>query len=505
MIMLGDISTGFSLLFKWSVPLANMIGIIIGIVIGAIPGLGPTIAVAILIPVTFFLPTVPSMMLLLGVYQAGIYGGSISAILFNIPGVPASSATVFDGFPMAQQGKGGKALKIALFSSVFGNGFSCILLLLIAAPLAAVALRFGPPEIATLMLLALTVICAVSGRSILKGMLVGLLGLLLSTVGLDPIWGTFRLTWEIPELESGFSLIPFLIGLFAISELLVQSGRPDPALIIKKGKTFEQGLSQVSTENEVSFFEMWRMRGIMLWSALIGLFIGILPGIGSTTAAFMSYALARQRSKDPQMFGKGALEGIAAAETANNAVTGGALIPMLSLGIPGDAVTAVILGAFILQGLAPGPFLFKNHGPEVYAILFGLILSTIPTLILGFIFLHFAVRVLKLRRSLIFPVILVMCVVGSFSVDNSLFDVAVMFGFGFLGYAFRLGHYPLPPLLIGFILGKPFEEAMRQSLLISKGSLMVFLESPISTGFLILSVIVLIFSLRISRRIRMGI
>lgn len=501
--MFADFFVGFTLLFHWSVLLANVVGIIIGTFIGAIPGLGPTIAVAILIPVTFFLPTVPSMMLLLGVYQAGIYGGSISAILFNIPGVPGSAATVFDGFPMAEQGRAGKALKTALFSSVFGNGFSCLVLLVVAAPLAAVALRFGPPEIAALILLALTVISAVSGRSMLKGLLVGLLGLLFSTVGLDPIWGTVRLTWGEPQLEAGFTLIPFLIGLFAISELLVQSGRLDPVLVMEKARTRESGPSRLSKDNHVSFLEMWRMRGIMLWSALIGLFIGILPGIGSTTPAFMSYALARQRSKNPEMFGKGALEGVAAPETANNAVTGGALIPLLSLGIPGDAVTAVILGAFMLQGLTPGPFLFRDHGPEVYAILFGLILSTIPTLIVGLILLRYAVKVLKLRRSFIFPTVLVMCVVGSFSVNNSLVDVGVMFAFGFIGYACRLSDYPLPPLLIGFILGSTFEEAMRQSLLISQGSLMIFIQRPIAAGFLILSAIVLISSVRLSRRMYM--
>jgi putative tricarboxylic transport membrane protein len=273
--------------------------------------------------------------------------------------------------------------------------------------------------------------------------------------------------------------------------------------VMEKARTRESGPSRLSKDNHVSFLEMWRMRGIMLWSALIGLFIGILPGIGSTTPAFMSYALARQRSKNPEMFGKGALEGVAAPETANNAVTGGALIPLLSLGIPGDAVTAVILGAFMLQGLTPGPFLFRDHGPEVYAILFGLILSTIPTLIVGLILLRYAVKVLKLRRSFIFPTVLVMCVVGSFSVNNSLVDVGVMFAFGFIGYACRLSDYPLPPLLIGFILGSTFEEAMRQSLLISQGSLMIFIQRPIAAGFLILSAIVLISSVRLSRRMYM--
>lgn len=500
--MFSEFLSGMSLLLSWYVLAANVVGIIIGTIVGAIPGLGPVIAIAVLIPVTFALPTVPALMLLLGVYQAGIYGGSISAILFNIPGVPAAAATVFDGFPMAQKGQGGKALKIALYSSVFGNIFSCLVLLLVAAPLASVALRFGPPELAALLLLALTVISGVSGRSMLKGLLAGLLGLLFATIGLDPIWGTFRFTMERPELENGLALVPVLIGLFAISELLVQVGRPDPALKMKNAGPLESRPAYSAKDNAVSFLEMWKMKGVMLYSAIIGLFIGILPGIGSTTPAFMSYAVARQKSRHPEKFGTGVPEGVAAPETANNAVTGGALIPLLSLGIPGDAVTAIILGALMLQGITPGPFLFRDNGPEVYAFLFGLILSTIPTLIVGRIYLRYAVKVLSVSRSLIFSTVLVMCVIGSYSVNNSVTDVVIMCVFGLIGYALRKFDFPLPPLLIGFILGKGFEEALRQSLLVSQGSLMIFVKSPIAAGFLLAAVAVLVWSIRLSFRIQ---
>jgi len=500
--MFTQFFAGISLILSWKVWAANIVGIIIGTIVGAIPGLGPVIAIAVLIPVTFALPTVPAMMLLLGVYQAGIYGGSISAVLFNIPGVPASAATAFDGFPLAQKGQAGKALKIALYASTFGNIFSCLVLLLVAAPLSAVALRFGPPELAALLLLALTVISAVSGGSMLKGLLSGLLGILFSTVGLDPIWGTARFTMGFPQLENGLALVPVLIGLFAISELLIQVGQPDPTLQIGKNNFFESKSTRTSKENHVSFLEMWRMRGVMFYSAIIGLLFGILPGIGSTTPAFISYAFARQKSKNPELFGKGALEGVAAPETANNAVTGGALIPLLSFGIPGDAVTAVILGALMIQGITPGPFVFRDNGTQIYALLVGLIISTIPTLIVGRILLRYAVKVLKLKRSIIFSTVLVMCVIGAFSVNNSVSDVAIMCIFGFIGYGLRLLDFPLPPLLIGFVIGKGFEDALRQSLLLSQGSLSIFIKSPIAAGFVILSAIVLIWSFRVSFRLQ---
>ena len=493
--MFTDLFAGFSLLLDWTVLAANIVGIIIGTIVGAIPGLGPVIAIAVLIPVTFVLPTVPAMMLLLGVYQAGIYGGSISAVLFNIPGVPAAAATVFDGFPMAQRGQGGRALKIALYSSTFGNIFSCLVLLMVAAPLAAIALKFGPPELATLLLLALTVISGVSGGSMLKGLIAGLFGLLFSTVGLDPIWGTFRFTMEIPELENGLALVPVLIGLFAISELLIQVGVPDPALKMKNSNPEAEKQTNAKA-NHVSFLDMWKMRATMLYSAVIGLCFGILPGIGSTTPAFMSYAFAKQKSKQPEEFGTGIDEGVAAPECANNAVTGGALIPMLSLGIPGDAVTAVILGALMLQGITPGPFVFRDNGVEVYAFLIGLILSTVPTLIAGRIFLRYAVKILALKRCYIFSTVLVMCIIGSYSVNNSAADVAIMCVFGFIGYGLRLLNVPLPPLLIGFVVGKGFEEALRQSLLVSQGSLMIFVQRPISAVFVALSIVVLIWTMR---------
>lgn len=498
--MIENVLSGASLLGDWLVVICTLSGIVIGIIIGAIPGLGPTVAIAALIPLTFVLSPIPSMMLLLGVYQGGIFGGSISAILFNIPGTPAASATVLDGFPLAKKGQGGKALKMALYASIYGNVFSCLVLLFVAEPLAAVALRFGPTEMSGLIFLALTIISAVGGRSVLRGLLMGFLGMLFSTVGLDPVWGTARMTFGNPNLDNGFSLIPVLVGLFAISEVMIQAGRPDFAASLAKSG----GKATADTESghRLSLREIWEQRGIMTWSAIIGVFFGFLPGIGSTTPAFISYGLAKQRSKTPEAFGKGALAGVAAPETANNAVTGGALIPLLSLGVPGDAVTAVILGALMLQGLAPGPFLFRDNGPQVYAILIGLLLASIPTLILGLLLFRYAVRILSVKNAMIFPVVLVMCVFGAYSVNNSMFDVATMCLFGIIGYGLRRYNYPIPPLLIGFILGGPFEWAVRQSLLISQGSPLIFFEHPISAAFVSIGLLVAVFSFRLSRRLR---
>lgn len=493
--MVDNLLSGFLLLLSWQAVFAAVVGLSIGIVIGAIPGLGPTIAIAVMLPVTFAMPFVPAMMLVLGIYQGGIYGGSISAILYNIPGTAAASATVFDGFPLAQKGKARRALKAALYASVVGNGLSCLVLLLVAAPLASFALRFGPPETAMLMLFALIAVGAVSGRSLFKGLITMMVGLLFATVGLDPVLGTSRFNFDLRILDSGIALIPVLVGLFAVSEILEQVGQRDPAADSTVATIKSGGPGDV-----FSWIELWRMRIIVFFSAVIGIIIGALPGIGSTTPAFLSYELARRRSRKPQEFGRGAIEGVVAPETANNAVTGGALIPALALAIPGDATTAVIMGALMLQGLTPGPFLFQNHGPEVYAILIGIILQTIPTIIIGLMLLPVAVRLLSVPRTVIFPAVLVMCVVGAYATNYNVFDVGVMVAAGFVGFGFRRLGYPLPPLLIGFILGAPFEAAVRQSLLMSQGSLSIFVSRPISLVFIALTVVMVAVSLRVARR-----
>ncbi|MEZ5649674.1 MAG: tripartite tricarboxylate transporter permease [Burkholderiaceae bacterium] len=482
----------FALLDVW-VLIAAISGITVGIIIGAIPGLGPTMAIALLIPATFSMPPVPALILLLGVYQGAIFGGSISAILLNVPGTPSSAATAIDGYAMARRGDGSRALRLALFASVFGNVFSCLVLMALAEPLARLALDFGPAEMAALMLFALMVIVLFGGGSRLDAAIMVLVGVCAGIVGLDPISGTPRYTYGTFALENGLRLIPVLIGLFAMSEVFVQ--------------LFEHRRSAVAGHeipplrtSRVGLVELLRMRTVLLVSSVIGTFVGILPGIGSTVPAFMSYNLARSRSRERERFGQGADEGVAAPEAANNAVTGGALVPTLALGIPGDAVTAVILGAFMLQGLAPGPFLFRDHGVEVYAIIEALLLSSVPTVVIGLLLFRVALHVIHIQPRHLFPAIAILAVLGSFSVDNSLFDVWVMLGAGVLGFLFRRSQFPVPPLLIGLILGPPFEQSLRQALLTSGGRVEIFVGSPIAIGFLAVTALCVVGTVIVLRR-----
>lgn len=479
------------LLDLW-VLVAALVGIVSGIIIGAIPGLGPTMAIALLIPVTFSMDPIPAIILLLGVYQGAIFGGSISAVLLNVPGTPSSAATAIDGFAMAKRGEGGRALRFALYASVFGNVFSCLVLMALAEPLARFALDFGPAEMTMLMLFALIVIVLFGGGSKLDALIMVLVGICAGIVGLDPISGTPRFTFGSFAFENGFQLIPVLIGLFAMSEVFLQAFAREPLANDADVPPLQSSV--------VRMVELWRMRATLLLSSVIGTFVGILPGIGSTVPAFMSYNLARSRSENPATFGNGAVEGVAAPEAANNAVTGGALVPTLALGIPGDAVTAVILGAFMLHGLAPGPFLFRDHGLEVYAIFEALLLSSIPTVILGLLFFRIAIHVTRIQPRHLLPAITILAIFGAFSVNNSLFDVWVMLGAGTLGFFLRRSGFPLPPLLIGLILGLPLEQSLRQALLTSGGSYGIFAASPITIGLLGIILFCLCLSLFLSLR-----
>ncbi|SBS36071.1 Tripartite tricarboxylate transporter TctA family protein [Marinomonas spartinae] len=478
----------FHALMNIWVLIAAVAGIVIGIIIGAIPGLGPTMAIALLIPVTFSMALIPAITLLLGVYQGAIFGGSISAILLNVPGTPSSAATAIDGYAMARRGEGGRALRIALYASVAGNIFSCLVLMMLAQPLASMALDFGPAEMATLMVFALTVIVLFGGGVRLDAAIMALLGIFAGIIGLDPIEGTPRFTFGSFAMENGLQLIPVLVGLFAMSEVFLQ-------LFKSKHSDAQKAEIPELLPSKLGFVDMWRMRVTLLWSSLIGTFVGILPGIGSTVPAFMSYSLARSRSRKPETFGRGADEGVAAPEAANNAVTGGALIPTLALGIPGDAVTAVILGAFMLQGLAPGPFLFRDYGVEVYAIFEALILSSIPTILFGLLLFKVAVHVIRIQPRHLFPSVIILALLGAFSVNNSLTDVWVMLGAGFVGFLLRRSGFPLPPLLIGLILGKPLEQSLRQALLTSNGSVGIFFHSSIAMTFIVITILCVVASI----------
>ncbi len=483
--MIENLIIGLGIIWTWEHLLAIVVGSVLGLVVGCIPGLTATMAVALILPLTFDLDFVTSIMLLVGAYKGGIFGGSITAILLNTPGTPASAATALDGYTLTKQGKGVKALKMAKYSSCLADFFSDLLLIAVAAPLAAIALRFGPPEIAMLILFSLTIIAGVAGKSIIKGLISGALGLLLATVGLDPILTVRRFVFDQPDLDSGLSLIPVLIGLFALSEVFLQLGRKSRS----QADAFAIIHSKDPADNRVSWSEFKRSIKTILRGTGIGAGIGIIPGIGTGIASFMSYGQARRASKDPDKFGRGSLEGIAASESGNSAVVGATFIPLLTLGIPGDIITAVIMGAFLIQGFIPGPLLFKDHASIIYAIFIGFIICDIVYFILGSLFMKYAAYLSKVPRKTLFPIVFVFCVVGSYAIHHSVFDIGIVMVFGILGYYMQRFGFATAPLLIAFILSPIGETAVRQSLLMSSGSPLIFLTRPIALGFFLLTVI----------------
>ncbi len=478
---------GLETFLHWQTVVAVFFGVTTGIFIGAVPGLTATMAVALLVPLTFKFEPVTALALLVGVYKGGIYGGSITAILINTPGTPAAAATALDGFNLAKQGKARKALKMAIYASVTADLLSDIVLILVAAPLAMAALMLGPPELATLLLLAMTIVGVVSGRSLLKGLLAAFLGLLFATVGMDFMTGTTRFAFGSGDLAKGIGLIPLLIGLFAIPELLVQIEQKigGPRSVVLKESTDP-------ADNRVSWMEFRGCLRTIFRSAGVGTFIGAIPGIGSVISAFISYGLARRASKDPAAFGRGSLEGVAAAEAGNNAVCGATLIPLLTLGIPGDSVTAVMLGAFLIQGLIPGPQLITDHPGTVYGLFVALMVANVANFVVASMAINLFAGVARTSKSLVFPVVAVLCAVGSYAVENSFLDIKVMLFFGLLGYFMRKLEFPIPPLLIAFVLGPMIESAMKQSLIMAGGDPVIFLSRPVSLTFVILTAAVVV-------------
>ncbi len=486
---MDQLSIGFSLFFQWSPLIAMTIGTVLGMIVGAIPGIGPAQLIPISIPVTFTMEPVTALMFLLGEFIGGTYGGSISAILVNSPGTPASIATTFDGYPLARAGKAGKALKMALYGSVIGDLLGTMVLILVAERIARIALKFGPAEITSVIVLSMTLVVAVAGRSLVKGFLSAVMGALLATIGMDSITGTSRLTFGIVELQKGIGLLPLIIGLFAVSEILTIAERR----IRRRAEQVRSLRDEKRDDRRLSLRELWSVRGALGRGALMGMGIGSLPGLGASVAAILGYGWARRASRDPDSFGKGCLEGVAAPECANNAETSGALLPFLTLGIPGSGLVAILGGAFLLHGLEPGPLLFEEHGDKIYAIYFGLIAINVIMLIVGLGFMNLFHYVVRVPKDILFSIVFILCVGGIFSMSASLHDVWVMLIFGVLGYGMLKLEIPIPPLLIAFLLVPMFERSMRQALLISGGDPLTFITHPISAAFLLLTLIWLVF------------
>lgn len=462
----------------------SALGVIIGIIFGSIPGLTATMGVALFLPFTFNLDIVPSMALLLGIYVGGIYGGSISAILIKTPGTPSSAATVLDGYPLNEQGKAYDALSMATIASFIAGIISSVLLILISPQLAKIALKFGPAEYFAVGLFGLSMVSSLSADNFLKGALAALTGVLLSSIGIDAITGTMRFTFGSVNMAGGLDLIPSLIGLFAVSQVLEKL----------EGMTRERTLGNIKkvTGNFVTFSAIKQNAFNLLRSSLIGTFIGIVPATGSSIGSWLSYNEAKRASKHPEAFGRGSLEGIAASEAGNNGVTGGALVPLLTLGVPGDVVTAVMLGALMIQGLTPGPLLFQNHPSVVKGIYVMLILGNIFLLIWGLLGINVFVRVLKVPTNILMPLVLMLCFVGAYAINNNIFDLKVALVFGIIGYLFNKVGIPTPPMLLGIILGPIIEFNFRRAMTISQNDLSTFISRPISLIFIFISIFSLI-------------
>ena len=485
---MDQILTGFLLIFEFQNVALMVLGLVVGIVIGAIPGLNVPLAVALALPFTFSLPPLAGLSMLIGIYKGGTYGGSISAILINVPGTPAAAATALDGNKLARRGEAGRALKLSLYASVFGEFLSDLLLILLAVQIARVALLFGPHEFFALGIFALTIIGLVSGKSLVRGLIAGAAGILLATVGLDPIEGEVRLAFGVYELTGGLKFIALIIGAFAISEALVQAERR--ALDRTTARVLE--VSGERAANRLTGREIRALLPTALRGAGIGMFIGAVPGIGAAIAAFLSYGVARRLSRTPDAFGEGSLEGVTAAESANNGVTGSTLIPLLTLGIPGDVITAIMLGALTVHGLIPGPTLFQQQGDFVTALFIGMLMVTFLHLIVGYVGLPLFIRAVRVPAGILFPLVVVLCVTGTFVATSSVFDVFVMLGFGVFGYLMVKFGFPIPPLLIGFILEPLIEVSLRQAMILSDNDIGAFFTKPVSAVFLSLTLAVIV-------------
>lgn len=480
-MLLTNIITGL----QNSLALTNIlwinIGLFCGIIFGSLPGLTATMGVALFLPVTFGMDPVPAMMLLLGIYCGGIYGGSITAILIKTPGTPAAAATVLDGYEMARRGHPGLALDTALVASTVGGIISAVVLVFAAPQLAKAVLNFTSVEKFMLAFFGLSIITTIAGKQVFKGLLAGAIGLFAGCIGLDPMEALPRFTFGFNSIQSGIDIIPALIGLFAITEIL------------NKVYIGDQPVNNVVLPKEHMTFKQFKSCAKdILKSSIIGVIIGAIPGTGGGTSAFLSYIEAKRSSKCPEKFGTGHINGIAAPEAGNNGVTGATLIPLLTLGIPGDSVTAVMLGALMMQGLTPGPALFTRQADMMYTIMVGLLVVNIFMLLQGKVLLKAFIHITRIPSTLLSAILIVLCVIGGFSVNNNVFDAYVMMVFAAIGYLMYRIQLPSVPLLLGLILGPMAEENLRRSLLLSGGSWWIFVQRPISCIFLIITACVVI-------------
>lgn len=468
-------------ILDFKVILILLAGVTVGIMIGSLPGLTATMGVALILPVTFSMGPIPGILLLIGVYFGAIYGGSIAAILLNTPGTPSSAATALDGYPLAKKGYALKALTVATLSSAIGGVLSVIVLILIAPTLAQFALKFSAPETFALAFFGLSIISSIAGKYPVKGLIMGFIGLLIATIGMDPVGGFPRFNLGSVNLMSGLDFIVIMIGLFAASE----------AFQALEDSFKKKDVLQAVYKTKLKWIEFKSIIITILRSAGIGTGIGMVPGAGGDVSCFVAYGEAKRFAKKDENFGEGEIKGVAASEAANNATTGGAMIPLLTLGIPGDAVTAVLLGALMVQGIQPGPLLFVENSNIVYTLFLGMLIANIAIVIIGLPAIRLFINVLKVPKIYISVIILILCVVGSYALGNNMFDVWVMLGAGIIGYFLKKHDYPPSPLILALILGPMMESNLRRSLVISEGDWSVFIMRPISAILITLAILTL--------------
>ncbi len=484
MDVIQNLILGFGVALQPSSLAMCFVGVLLGTLVGVLPGLGPVAAMSLLLPVTYNVSPVNAIIMLSGIYYGSMYGGSTTSILLNIPGEAASVVTCLDGYQMARQGRAGPALGISAIGSFIGGTISLIGLMLMAPPLAEMALKFGPPEMFSLMILGLILLTFLAGDSMPKALCMAAFGIFLGNIGSDTISGMERFTFGNPILIDGVGLAPVAMGLFGISEVLLNL-----EIVLNQDvfKTALKGLLPGVKDLKDSFWPIMR-------ASVIGFFLGILPGGGGVLASFTSYAVEKRLSDHPEEFGRGAIEGVAGPETANNAGAGGAFIPLLTLGLPSNAVMAILLGTMLIHGMQPGPMLIKQHPDVFWGAVTSMYIGNAMLLVLNLPLIGLWVKILKIPYRFLFPLILFFCLVGAYSLNNNTGEMVIMLVFGVVGYFLRKFKYPLAPVILAMVLGPMLEASLRRSLLMSSGSGMIFLTQPISLAMILISVVLLIFS-----------
>jgi putative tricarboxylic transport membrane protein len=488
--ILQNVLYGFQVALQPTNLIYCFLGVLIGTLVGVLPGLGPAAAIALLLPTTFKVSPVSATIMLAGIYYGAMYGGSTTSILVNIPGEAASVVTCLDGHQMALRGRAGPALGIAAFGSFIAGTFAVIALTFVGPFLSNIALQFGPPEYFSLMIVGITVLTYLSSGSMIKALMMAGVGLIFSGVGMDTISGKYRFTFRIQSLLDGIGVVPMAMGLFGISEVLSNLETE-----------IKREILTARIRNLFPTLKDWaKCIGSIVRGSILGFFLGILPGGGAVIASFTSYAIEKKISKHPGEFGKGAIQGVAGPEAANNAGAGGSFIPLLTLGIPANPVMAILLGALMIHGLQPGPLMMKDAPDVFWGTIISMYIGNGMLLLLNLPLIPMWVKVLKVPYYLLYPLILLFCLIGAYSIQNSTGDVIVMIIFGVLGFLMKKFQYDGAPMILAMVLGQKLETAFRRSLIMSRGDLSIFVSRPISLGFLIIAVLLLIVPIVTQRR-----